>query len=774
MLTHSLGFPRMGLHRELKTALESFWSGRTDAAELEATAAALRLRHWRLQHDAGIDLVPVGDFSLYDHMLDASVMFGVVPARYGASAGSVDLPTSFRMARGGQNGQGGVTALEMTKWFDTNYHYLVPEFAPEQTFRLDPTRLVDQLREARQAGFTPKAVVPGPLTFLALGKTDPPGGDRLALLPRLLPVYEELLAAIADLCPWVQFDEPILVQELPRAWTAAVGPTYRALLAAAGPTKRMLATYFGDIAHNLDCLAGLPLDALHVDLVRAPDQLALVAKALSPQTALSLGLVDGRNIWRVDAAAALARIDLAKRHLGGERLLLAPSCSLLHCPVDLEAETDLDPGIRAWMAFAVQKCRELRLLADAATPGGAARPEVAAALAANRAAWESRQHSPAAHVAAVRQRVDGLSPEMFRRSAPYPERAVRQRAGLCLPPIPTTTIGSFPQTPEIRQARRRAKAGEISRDEYVCFLKRTIVDNVAKQEAIGLDVLVHGEPERNDMVEYFGERLAGFCFTKNGWVQSYGSRCVKPPVIYGDVFRPGPMTVDWATFAAGLTEKPMKGMLTGPATIVSWSFVRDDQPRETSRRQIALAIRDEVAELEAAGIRIIQIDEPALREGLPLLRSQWNLALQLAVEDFRLATSVAKPQTQIHTHMCYAEFGDIVPAIAAMDADVISIEASRSRMELLASFADFHYPNEMGPGLYDIHSPRVPPVEEMEALLLRAAKVIPPERLWANPDCGLKTRSWPEVTAALANMVEAAKRVREKLRQTAPPATERA
>mgnify|MGYP003818084115 CR=1 FL=1 len=773
MLTHSLGFPRMGLRRELKTALESYWSGRTGAAALEETAAALRLRHWRLQQEAGIDLVPVGDFSLYDHMLDASVMFGVVPARYGIAAGPTDLPTYFRMARGGQNGHGGVTALEMTKWFDTNYHYLVPEFAPGQTFRLDATRLLAQLREAKESGFAAKAVLPGPLTFLFLGKTDPPGGDRLALLPGLLAVYKALLAEIAGLCAWVQLDEPILVQELPPAWAAAVQPTYRALLAASGPTKLMLATYFGGITHNLDCLADLPLAALHVDLVRAPEQLVLVAKALSPRTALSLGLVDGRNIWRVDAPAALARIDLAGRHLGPDRLLLAPSCSLLHCPVDLTAETDLDPDTREWMAFAVQKCREVRLLADAAAPGGADRPEVAAALAANRAAWESRQQSPAAHVATVRDRVEGLSPDMFRRSAPYPERARLQRAALCLPPIPTTTIGSFPQTAEIRQARRRAKAGELAQADYVNFLKRTIADNVARQEALGLDVLVHGEPERNDMVEYFGERLAGFCFTQNGWVQSYGSRCVKPPVISGDVFRPAPMTVAWATFAAGLTEKPMKGMLTGPATILGWSFVRDDQPRETTRRQIALAIRDEVAELAAAGIRIIQIDEPALREGLPLRRSEWALALKLAVEDFRLATSVAPPRTQIHTHMCYAEFGDIVDAIAAMDADVISIEASRSRMELLSAFAAFHYPNEMGPGLYDIHSPRVPPVEEMEELLLRAAAVIPPERLWANPDCGLKTRAWPEVTAALANMVAAARRVREKLAGKRPPAAEK-
>ena len=773
MVTHSLGFPRMGLERELKTALEAFFNGRLDGPGLETTAAALRLRHWTLQRDAGLDLVPVGDFSLYDHMLDTALLFGVVPERHGTTDGPVDLAAYFRLARGGRDARGAeVTALEMTKWFDTNYHYLVPEFAAGQTFRLAPERLLGQVREAVTAGFAPKVVLPGPLTFLTLGKA-PDCVDRLALLPGLLDAYAALLARLARECPWIELDEPILVQDLPRDVAQAFPDTYRKLVAAAAPAKVMLATYFGSIAHNLDCVAGLPLAALHVDLARAPEQLALVAKALAPETALSLGLVDGRNIWRVDAAAALARIDLAARHLGPDRLLLAPSCSLLHCPIDLAAETDLDPELRSWMAFAAQKCREVRLLADAAAPGGPDRPDVAEALAANRRAWESRRQSPRTQVAAVRARLSAITPAMFNRARPYPERARRQQAVLNLPPIPTTTIGSFPQTPEIRSARRRFKSGALSPDAYDAFLKTTLADAIARQEALGLDVLVHGEPERNDMVEYFGERLDGFCFTQNGWVQSYGSRCVKPPVLYGDVSRPGPMTVDMAVSAASLTEKPMKGMLTGPATILGWSFVRDDQPREVSRRQIALAIRDEVADLEAAGLRVIQIDEPALREGLPLRRKDWDLALALAVDDFRLATAVAKPETQIHTHMCYAEFNDIVPAIAAMDADVISIEASRSRMELLTAFADFAYPNEVGPGLYDIHSPRIPSVEEMETLLLRAAAVIPAERLWANPDCGLKTRTWPEVTAALTNMVEAARRVRRRLEGGTPPAAGR-
>ena len=760
MVTHSLGFPRMGLGRELKAALENFWAGRCDETSLNQTAAGLRLRHWKLQRNAGIDLVPIGDFSLYDHMLDMATLLGIVPECYGHPGGPIDATTYFLMARGGQDGDRDVTAMEMTKWFDTNYHYIVPEFAADQAFSLSGSKIIDEAQEARQAGYAAKAVLPGPFTFLALGKSVDPEFDRFRLLPGLLDAYQEILGHLGGLCPWIELDEPILTQDLPASLAAHFREAYADLVTAAGPARLMLATYFGGIAHNLPLVENLPLGALHIDCVRDPTQLALVAKVLSPDTALSLGLVDGRNIWRVDAATALARIELAKRHVGADRIMLAPSCSLLHCPVDLDAENNIDPSIKNWMAFAVQKCHEVRLLADASAPGGTVRPEVAALLAENRAAWESRRHSALTSNKDVRRRVAAITVDMFHRSAPYPERAKVQHEALSLPPIPTTTIGSFPQTSEIRQARRRFKNGEMDASDYEAFLKQTIADVVARQETLGLDVLVHGEPERNDMVEYFGERLAGFCFTRNGWVQSYGARCVKPPVIYGDVSRPGPMTVDWSVYAASLTQKPMKGMLTGPATILCWSFVRDDQPRETTRRQIALAIRDEVADLEAAGIRLIQIDEPALREGLPLRRKDWELALALAVDDFRLATSIAKPQTQIHTHMCYAEFNEIVPAIAAMDADVISIEASRSRMELLSAFADFRYPNEMGPGLYDIHSPRVPSVAEMETLLLRAATLIPPERLWANPDCGLKTRAWPETDAALTNMMEAAKRAR--------------
>ena len=763
MVTHSLGFPRMGRHRELKAALEKHWAGELDAHTLAQTAATLRQRHWKLQHDAGLDLVPVGDFSLYDHMLDMACLLGVLPERYGHQGGQVDTATYFAMARGIQDGDRDIAAMEMTKWFDTNYHYIVPEFVAGQTFALSSSKIFDEAQEAASQGYAAKAVLPGPFTFLALGKSDVPGFDRWTLLPALIEAYGEILGRLGRLCPWIELDEPILAQDLPPALAGQFQDAYRHLVRASGPTKLLLATYFGGITHNLPFVEGLPVDALHIDCVRDPSQIAPVAKALAPETALSLGLVDGRNIWRVDAVAALARLDLAARHLGPDRLMLAPSCSLLHCPVDLDLETGLDPAIKAWMAFAAQKCREVRLLADAAAPGGAKRPEIAAALAENRQAWENRRGNAATTNDAVRRRTAAITVDMFHRLAPYPIRAKAQRQRLGLPPVPTTTIGSFPQTPEVRQARRRFKAGELDAAAYDAFLRQTIADVVARQEELGLDVLVHGEPERNDMVEYFGERLAGFCFTKNGWVQSYGARCVKPPVIYGDVFRPAPMTVDWSVYAASLTPKPMKGMLTGPATILCWSFVRDDQPREMTRRQIALAIRDEVADLEQAGINVIQIDEPALREGLPLRERDWEQALALAVDDFRLATTVAKPETQIHTHMCYAEFNAIVPAIAAMDADVISIEASRSRMELLTAFADFQYPNEMGPGLYDIHSPRVPSVEEMEALLLRAAEAVAVDRLWANPDCGLKTRNWPETMAALRNMVTAAQRVRKTL-----------
>jgi len=763
MLTHTLGFPRMGAARELKTALETCWAQGPDDAQgredLLATAKALRLRHWTAQAAAGVDLVPVGDFSLYDHMLDMAVRLGAPPERFGPAAGADDLGRYFRMARGGGEGRA-AAAMEMTKWFDTNYHYLVPELAPGQTFAPDAGDLLAQLDEARAAGFRTKAVLVGPCTFLQLAKSTDPAFDRFGLLPALAEAYAELLRQIAPRTEWIQIDEPALALDLPHTLPRRFRAALARIIPAAAPAKVMLASYFGGIGHNADVYSGLELDALHLDLVRAPEQLAGVFPHLAPGAALSLGVVDGRNVWRVDADRALSLIRAAAAAIGPERLLLAPSCSLLHCPVDLEAETGLAPEIRDQMAFALQKCAELRRLADCADGRGSACAEW---LAGERRRRAARDQSPLLRNAAVRERAAAVTPEMLLREAPYPTRAGLQRAVLGLPPLPATTIGSFPQTREVRSARAKFRRGELAPSEYDNFLRETIRETVAAQERLGLDVLVHGECERNDMVEHFGERLAGFCFTRNGWVQSYGSRCVKPPVIFGDVSRPAPMTVDWAVYAQSLTPRPVKGMLTGPVTILNWSFVRDDQPRAETCRQIALALRDEVNDLQTAGVRVIQIDEPALREGLPLRRADWGGYLNWAVACFRLAAAVAKPETQIHTHMCYCEFNEILDWIAAMDADVISIEASRSRMELLEGFRTFRYPNEVGPGVYDIHSPRVPSSEEMLELLRRAAAVIPVERLWVNPDCGLKTRAWPEVMASLTNMVEAARLARKEL-----------
>jgi 5-methyltetrahydropteroyltriglutamate--homocysteine methyltransferase len=767
MLTHTLGFPRMGAARELKSALEAHWAGQTGADELLDTARALRLRHWAAQARAGVDILPVGDFSLYDHMLDMAARLGLAPERFGppGPAGAAgDLALYFRMARGAED----APAMEMTKWFDTNYHYIVPELSRGQAFIPNARPLLDQLAEAHAAGFRAKVVLPGPCTFLHLAKSVDPGFDRFELLPALTEAYAKIVSQLADPrgggAEWIQIDEPVLAldlpPELPRRFRAALSR----LIQAAKPAKVMLATYFGTVAHNADVFSGLELGALHLDLVRAPEQQDGTFAHLAPGTALSLGVVDGRNIWRVDADRALALLDRATAALGPERVMAAPSCSLLHCPVDIDGESALNPEVRGWMAFALQKCAELRKLADCA--GGLDRSQgqsCAQWLAENRRAMAARRASPLRNNPAVRARLDSSSPAMLSRGLPYAERARAQKAALSLPFLPTTTIGSFPQTKELRQARARMKKGEMTREAYDAFLKETIRDVVATQERLGLDMLVHGEPERNDMVEYFGEQLEGFCFTKNGWVQSYGSRCVKPPVIYGDVSRPRAMTVEWTRYAQSLTQRPMKGMLTGPVTILCWSFVRDDQPREHTCRQIALALRDEVADLEAAGIKAIQIDEPALREGLPLRRGAWEGYLRWAVDAFRLAVGGAAPQTQIHTHMCYSEFNEIVEWIAALDADVISVEASRSRMELLDAFRRFMYPNEIGPGVWDIHSPRVPATAEMLGLIRRAAAVIAPERLWVNPDCGLKTRAWPETLASLTNMVEAARLAREEL-----------
>jgi 5-methyltetrahydropteroyltriglutamate--homocysteine methyltransferase len=752
--THNLGFPRIGAKRELKFALEKFWKGGAGQDELTSLGAQLRQRHWNDQ--AALDWVPVGDFSFYDQVLDTSFMLGNIPERVRGREGNA-LDSYFRVARGRSAPDAaccGVHAGEMTKWFDTNYHYIVPEFSADTAFSLDASRLLEQIEEARGAHAQVKPVIIGPLTYLWLGKAKD-GSDKLALLPRLLPVYAALLDRLAEQgISWVQIDEPILVTDLDASWQQAFRTAYDAL--ETGRIKLLLTTYFGQLQDNLPLALGLPVQGLHIDAVNGHAEVEQLVRQLPADKILSLGVVNGRNIWKTDLHATLEWLEPAHSMLG-ERLWIAPSCSLLHVPVDLDSETRLDPEIRSWLAFALQKLAELKILAQALNKG---RPSVQEALVANHAAVEKRRNSPRVHNPAVKAALAGIGPALASRASPYRQRAVKQSALLKLPAFPTTTIGSFPQTAEIRQARSRFRLGELDAAAYGALMRDEIARCVREQEALGLDVFVHGEAERNDMVEYFGEQLDGYAFSQFGWVQSYGSRCVKPPILFGDIGRPAAMTVEWTRHAQSLTAKPMKGMLTGPVTILNWSFVRDDQPRSVSCRQLALAIREEVLDLEAAGVRIIQIDEAALREGLPLRHSQWPEYLRWAVEAFRIAANGVRDETQIHTHMCYSEFNDIIASIADMDADVITIETSRSDMELLDAFDDFQYPNEIGPGVYDIHSPNIPSQEHIVQLMRKAAERVPAERLWVNPDCGLKTRAWAEVIPALQNMVAAAKTLR--------------
>ena len=745
--THVLGFPRIGARRELKAALESYWKGLTDESALRAAGHALRHRHWREQREAGLDYVTVGDFAWYDHVHNVTALFGTTPARFG-EAKPVSLADYFRMARGDAQ----QPALEMTKWFDTNYHYLVPELGRETVFRLNPEWLLPEVEEAIAAGHKVKVSLLGPLSYLYLAKARGEAFDRLSLLRLLLNSYWALLQKLAGFgVEWVQLDEPVLCLDLPQAWINAYHSSY-AELVTAGP-KLLLATYFGSVAAHAPWLRSLPVAGLHLDLVRAPQQLETFLQHWPRDKVLSAGIVDGRNIWRNDLSRSLERLRAAHGQLG-ERLWLAPSCSLLHVPHDLSAETVLDPQVRDWLAFAREKLDETVTVARGLAQGETA---VWRELQVSAKAAAARAHSPLTRDGRVRQRIAALQQSDEQRQSPFAARIEQQRQALSLPAFPTTTIGSFPQTAEIRQARARHRSGMLDEVGYAAAMRSEIAYVVAEQESLGLDVLVHGEAERNDMVEYFAELLRGFAATQNGWVQSYGSRCVKPPVIYGDVWRAEPMTVRWAQYAQSLTRKPMKGMLTGPVTMLQWAFVRDDQPRADTALQLALAVRDEVVDLEAAGIRVIQIDEPAIREGLPLRRAEWQAYLDWAVRAFRVSSAGVDDATQIHTHMCYAEFNDILPSIAAMDADVITIETSRSDMELLEAFGEFRYPNDIGPGVYDIHSPRVPALAEMTRLLDKAAQVIPAERLWVNPDCGLKTRGWPETRAALALMVEAAR-----------------
>jgi len=764
----TLGTPRIGSHRELKVALENFWSGKISEAELLSVAAGLRADNWARQKARGVTVIPSNDFSLYDHVLDTSIMVGAIPQVYGWKGGSVPLSTYFAMARGSEGGEAcehghvhhshGVPAQEMTKWFDTNYHYMVPEFTRGQTFALSSTKPIDEYREAKALGIETRPVLVGPVTFLKLGKSKDASLDALSLLDGLVPVYIEVLKQLAVAgAQWVQIDEPILVLDLDNPTREALVKAYREIAKAVPGIKIMLNTYFGALGDNLDTAMSLQVAGLHVDLVRAPEQLDVVLSKARPYLVLSLGVIDGRNVWRANLPALVGQLESVVANRGAEWIEIAPSCSMLHVPIDLELETQLDPDVKNWLAFSLQKIDELAVLGKALAGH---RDEVRGALAASEYAATTRKSSPKIHNVDVTKRVAAIDHAMRSRNSAFEVRAAVQHHRFNLPKFPTTTIGSFPQTSDVRKARSAHAKGSLSDANYEQFLREETARAVKWQEDIGLDVLVHGEFERNDMVQYFGEQLSGFTFTKHGWVQSYGSRYVRPPILFGDVSRPKSMTVEWWQYSQSLTQKPMKAMLTGPVTILNWSFVRDDIPRSAACEQIALAIRDEVADLERAGATMIQIDEAALREGLPLRRSQWTTYLDWAVGSFRVCASGVSDSTQIHTHMCYSEFNDIIDAIGEMDADVISIETSRSKMELLDAFKSYRYPNEIGPGVYDIHSPRVPEVNEMTELLKLARQRLSDAQIWINPDCGLKTRKWEEVRPALVNMVAAAHELR--------------
>ena len=769
VLATNLGFPRIGDMRQLKKAVESYWKGKTTESDLLGAGQKIRMHNWELQKKAGLDHIPSNDFSFYDQVLDMTCTLGLIPQRYNWDGSNVDLDTYFAMARGAQKDGTDVTAMEMTKWYDTNYHYIVPEFEDGMIAKLSSTKIFDDFEEAKSQGILTRPVLIGPATYPLISKMKNKSMDWQPLWESILCVYEDILQRLEALgAEWVQIDEPALVKDCGPQMHLQLKALYERLAKASG-LKIIVTTYFDSVRDNADAFYSLPVDALHIDLCRGPNQANTAAndaakildEALSKigDKTLSLGVVDGRNIWKNDLSASLAMVEKAVETLGSDKVFVAGSCSLLHTPVDLDNEDALDDQIKSWMAFATQKLDEIAALANGANEG---REAIAAHLSASDSVQEDRRTSSRIHNDAVKQRIQNITPEMKHRKSPFAERQKVQHTALNLPLYPTTSIGSFPQTQDIRKARAAVKKGEIGETEYRQAMQNEIKTVVDYQHKVDIDVLVHGEPERNDMVEYFGEQLEGFTFSKYGWVQSYGSRCVKPPIIFGDVSRPNPMTVEWSTFAQEQTDKIMKGMLTGPITILQWSFVRDDQPRSETSTQIALAIRDEVADLEAAGIKMIQIDEAAFREGLPLRQSDWKAYLDHAVENFRLTSCCVDDTTQIHTHMCYSEFNDVIEDVAAMDADVISIETSRSQMELLDAFVAFKYPNEIGPGVYDIHSPRVPTTQEMVDLLEKATDVLDERQIWVNPDCGLKTRGWAEVEPALRQMVEAAKIMREK------------
>ena len=753
---HFSGYPRIGAKRELKFAVEAFWKGAKSEAELQQVAADIRRANWATQKAAGADLLPVGDFSFYDHVLDLLCTLGGIPSRFGFDAAKLTLPEYFQLARGNAT----QFAMEMTKWFDTNYHFIVPEWSADTEFKVNAKNLIAQIKEAKAQGHDIKPTLVGPVTLAWLGKKKEDFGCRVTklLLPKLLPAYAQLLRELAaEGVDWIQIDEPILAAEAPQVWLDAFAPVYQEL--ANTGVRIVIGTYFASVAEHLNLLKSLPVHGVHIDCVRAPEQLSVFADGWPDNRVLSVGLIDGRNVWRANLSKVIDTLEPVKAKFGNN-LWIAPSCSLLHSPQDLAVEEKLDGEIKSWMAFAAQKLVELGVVKQALAHGKAA---VQAALAESDAAAADRATNKKIHNAAVQKRVADLPKGADQRKSPFAQRIKAQQEWMKLPVLPTTTIGSFPQTTEIRQARAAFKKGELSAADYDAAMKKEIAYCVEIQEKLELDVPVHGEAERNDMVEYFGEQLAGYCFSQFGWVQSYGSRCVKPPIIFGDVSRPNPMTVYWSTYAQSLTKRPMKGMLTGPVTMFKWSFVRDDVPLSVVAKQIALALNDEVLDLEKAGIKVIQIDEPAIREAMPLKKAQWDEYLAWACEAFRLSSTGAEDSTQIHTHMCYSEFNDILPAIASMDADVITIETSRSDMELLTAFGDFKYPNDIGPGVYDIHSPRVPTEAEVERLLRKAMEVVPVERLWVNPDCGLKTRGWKETLEQLEVMMAVTKKLRKEL-----------
>lgn len=755
-----MGYPRIGSQRELKKACEQYWAGKITVEELLKTGQSIRQHNWKLQKEASIDLIPSNDFSFYDQVLDMSLSVGAIPERYAEVIPKENeslLDLYFAMARGYQKNNLDIPAMEMTKWFDTNYHYIVPEFKKDQNFKPFSTKITDEFIEAKNSGLTTKPVIIGPVAYLLLGKEKEEGFDRLDLLENLLPAYLQVIKKLEEQgVEWIQFDEPFLALDLSEKAKSALQLAYNEIHKAFPKLKTILATYFEGLKENLSLAVSLPVSVLHVDLVRSPEQLDETLNSLPANMSLSLGIVDGRNIWKNNFEQSLDAIKKTVASIGSERVIISPSCSLLHSPCDLDLETQLNTEIKQWLAFAKQKIEEVVTLKQLADGDQSA----VAKLEENKLAYNNRSTSKLVHNNKVKERVMAITEQDAQRESDFSTRIEKQHRILNLPLFPTTTIGSFPQTKDVRKWRAQFKKGEINAQQYDALLKKETAKTIRWQEEIGLDVLVHGEFERNDMVEYFGEQLDGFTFTKNGWVQSYGSRCVKPPIIYGDIQRPKPMTVYWAEYAQSLSKKIVKGMLTGPVTILQWSFVRNDQPRSETCTQIALAIRDEVVDLEKAGIKIIQIDEAALREGLPLRKEDWQHYLDWAVGAFRITSSGVKDETQVHTHMCYSEFNDIIESIAKMDADVITIECSRSQMELLDAFADFKYPNEIGPGVYDIHSPRVPSVQEMKSLMEKASELIPKEHLWINPDCGLKTRGWEETSSALKNMVQVAKSLR--------------